>query len=59
MIEVDGWRMACESAHCLQVKFNPDGTVYLRSSDRPATLWFTRAEWDAFVEGAKLGEFDL
>ncbi len=22
-------------------------------------LTFTRAEWDAFIDGAKLGEFDL
>jgi hypothetical protein len=28
---------------------NPDGPV----------LFFTRAEWDAFVGGAKDGEFDL
>ena len=58
MIEVDGWRQACDTNACIQAKFNDDGTVHMRSSERPATLWFTRAEWDAFVAGVKGGEFD-
>lgn len=58
MIEVDGWLQACESAHCVQVKFNANGTVYMRATKDSAVLWFTEAEWKAFVAGVKLGEFD-
>lgn len=54
----DGWLMACESAHCVQVKFNEDDTVYMRATFSSAVLWFTKAEWDAFTAGVKLGEFD-
>jgi len=39
-----------------------DGNTYvaMRSSAEPdgTILVFTMAEWDAFVEGVKLGEFD-
>ncbi len=38
-----------------------DDLIGLRNSAEPdgAVLVFTRAEWDAFVGGAKDGEFDL
>jgi hypothetical protein len=38
-----------------------DGVVAVRDSKDPAgpALVFTPAEWDAFVGGAKDGEFDL
>ncbi|WP_326821213.1 DUF397 domain-containing protein [Streptosporangium sp. NBC_01756] len=36
------------SLHVLRDSKDPDG----------AKLFFTRAEWDAFVAGVKLGEFD-
>jgi hypothetical protein len=38
-----------------------DGGVAVRDSRRPDgdVLFFTPAEWDAFVGGAKDGEFDL
>ncbi len=44
---------------CVEVAF-VDGAIAVRDSKNPATaLLFTPAEWDAFVEGAKDGEFDL
>jgi hypothetical protein len=46
--------------NCVEVAF-VDGGVAVRDSKNPAvaTLLFTTAEWDAFVAGAKDGEFDL
>jgi len=46
--------------NCVEVSFLADGQVALRNSrqaDAPA-LVFTRAEWDAFLRGARSGEFD-
>ncbi|MER7911401.1 DUF397 domain-containing protein [Streptomyces sp. NPDC096068] len=38
----------------------PGGAVAMRSSlDHDTVLRYTKAEWDAFVLGAKDGEFDL
>ncbi len=49
--------------NCVEVDLDaPDGGVLVRDSKDPATgcrLAFTDAEWHAFVEGAKRGEFDL
>ena len=46
--------------NCVEVAF-VGGAVALRDSKNPAgpALIFTPDEWDAFVEGAKDGEFDL
>jgi uncharacterized protein DUF397 len=48
------------SDNCVEIAFI-DGGVAMRDSKNPAgpVLLFTTAEWDAFVEGAKDGEFDL
>lgn len=47
---------------CVEVSQAPDtGLIGVRDSknpDQPA-LWYTRAEWAAFLGGAKDGEFDL
>ncbi|WP_371618177.1 DUF397 domain-containing protein [Streptomyces sp. NBC_00454] len=38
----------------------PEGAVAMRSSlDRDTVLRYTKAEWEAFVLGARDGEFDL
>ncbi|MDT9693422.1 DUF397 domain-containing protein [Streptomyces sp. P9(2023)] len=38
----------------------PEGAVAMRSSlDRATVLRYTKAEWEAFVLGARDGEFDL
>ncbi len=46
--------------NCVEVAF-VGGAVALRDSKNPTgpALIFTPGEWDAFVEGAKDGEFDL
>jgi hypothetical protein len=45
--------------NCVEVAFLAQGEVALRNSRHPdgAALVFTRAEWDAFVGGARDGEF--
>ena len=58
------WRRSPGSADgeesAVEVAILPDG-VAVRDSRRPDgdVLYFTPAEWDAFVGGAKDGEFDL
>ena len=46
--------------NCVEVAF-VEGAVVVRDSKNPdgARLVFTPKEWDAFVEGAKDGEFDI
>jgi hypothetical protein len=58
------WRTSSfsqDGGQCVQVAFLPDGSVALRHSKHPdgSVLLYTRREWDAFLEGAKDGEFDL
>ncbi|KHD76365.1 regulator [Actinoplanes utahensis] len=45
---------------CVEVAFVGEA-IAVRDSKNPAgaALIFTAAEWDAFVDGAKDGEFDL
>ena len=56
------WRKSTYSGDSSCVEFAPvaDGTVALRDSKNPGAdaLVFTRAEIDAFLQGAKAGEFD-
>ena len=56
------WRRSAASgeAAAVEVALLDDG-VAVRDSRRPDgdVLFFTPAEWDAFVGGAKDGEFDL
>ena len=49
---------ACDN--CVEVAF-VDEAIAVRDSKNPGgpALIFTSAEWDAFVGGAKDGEFDL
>jgi len=55
------WRRSASSGEAaVEVALLDDG-VAVRDSRRPEgdVLFFTPAEWDAFVGGAKDGEFDL
>jgi hypothetical protein len=47
--------------NCVEVAFLADGDVALRNSRHPdgPALVFTRAEWDAFLGGARDGEFGI
>ena len=47
--------------NCVEVAFLADDNVAMRNSrdpDGPALI-FTRAEWNAFLSGARDGEFSL
>jgi hypothetical protein len=58
------WRKSSRSGpwtdNCVEVTF-VDGAIVVRDSKDPAgpVLVFTASEWDAFVDGAKDGEFDV
>lgn len=44
----------------VEIAHLPEGAVAMRSSlDKETVLRYTKAEWDAFVLGARDGEFDL
>jgi hypothetical protein len=49
-----------DGANCVEVASLPDGGRAVRDSKDPAgpVLRFTASEWDAFIGGAKDGEFD-
>ena len=65
-VELGGaqWRKSRRSGpysdNCVEVAF-VDDAIAVRDSKSPdgPVLVFTQAEWDAFVGGAKDGEFDL
>ena len=62
MEELSGWHKSSYSAHsdnCVEVGYG-EGVIGVRDTkDRSAgTLVFTRAEWKAFLDGVKAGEFD-
>jgi hypothetical protein len=58
------WRKSSRSGpytdNCVEVAF-VGGAIAVRDSKDPGggVLVFTPGEWDAFVDGAKAGEFDL
>lgn len=58
------WRKSTKSGpltdNCVEVAF-VDGLVAVRDSKDPRgpVLTFSTSEWDAFIGGAKEGEFDL
>lgn len=58
------WRKSTKSGpncdNCVEVAF-VDNAIAVRDSKDPdgPVLVFTPAEWDAFIGGAKDGEFDL
>jgi Domain of unknown function (DUF397) len=54
------WRTATKSAagNCVQVA-RRGSTIMIADSKNPGTfLSYTPQEWDAFLDGAKKGEFD-
>jgi hypothetical protein len=60
---ISGWRKASASngvAQCVEVAYLPEGVVCVRNSKdrRGSMLRFTLEEWQAFLQGAKAGEFD-
>jgi hypothetical protein len=58
------WRRSTQSdddtSACVEVAVLSNGYAVRNSTDPDGpVLFFTQAEWDAFVGGAKDGEFDL
>jgi len=58
------WRKSSYSESggaCVETAVLPDRRVAVRHSKQPggAILLYTAAEWNAFLKGAKDGEFDL
>lgn len=57
------WRKSSLSAdqdNCIEVALFDNSILVRDSKDTTGPiLTFTREEWDAFVEGAKNGEFDI
>jgi hypothetical protein len=55
------WRKVsdCESGTCVEVAITEDAVAVRDSKNPGGALVFTLAEWDAFVCGAKRGEFDV
>ncbi|MBT2233438.1 DUF397 domain-containing protein [Nonomuraea sp. NEAU-A123] len=56
------WRKSSYSGsgdNCVEVAVLPDGGQAVRDSKEPdgPVLTFTPGEWDAFIKGAKDGEF--
>ncbi len=49
-----------QSGNCVEVAALPDGRIAVRNSRHPdgPALIYTRAEMDAFVAGARDGDFD-
>lgn len=63
-LENADWRKSSRSGpytdNCVEVAFVGDAIAVRDSKDpRGPVLLFTAGEWDAFVDGAKEGEFDL
>jgi hypothetical protein len=64
-LKTAGWRKATKSAsnqgNCLEVAPLSGGRVGLRDSEAPEKAPFvvSASVWDAFVDGAKKGEFDF
>lgn len=57
------WRKSSFSfsnGNCVEIKVPDGSTVLVRDSKDQSgpVLQFTAAEWNAFVQGAKAGEFD-
>ncbi|AGL20852.1 DUF397 domain-containing protein [Actinoplanes sp. N902-109] len=58
------WKKSTRSgidSNCVEVTTNLPAAVAVRDTKnrQGGTLLFTHAEWQAFIEGAKAGEFDL
>jgi Domain of unknown function (DUF397) len=59
---VGGWCKSSrsESANCVEVKIEPNKVSLRHSGDRGGPiLTFSYDEWQAFLDGVSLGEFEL
>jgi hypothetical protein len=58
---VKSQRSGPTGGNCVEVAFLADGEIAMRNSRHPSgpALIFTRSEWEAFLGGAKDGEFSV
>lgn len=49
----------CSDGSCVEVKIGTNLVQLRNSKFAEISLFFTPEEWVAFIQGAKLGEFDL
>jgi uncharacterized protein DUF397 len=51
----------CSDNACVEAAVAENGDIVVRDSGDPngPPLWFSPDEWQAFLDGAKAGEFDL
>lgn len=49
----------CDSAQCVKIRPNIDGTISIGSTQDTTVLNVSQGEWDAFVAGIIKGDFDL
>ena len=52
--------LSYSNGNCVELAGLPDGGVAMRNSRDPhgPVLRYTRAEWEAFMDGVRKGEFD-
>lgn len=58
--ESTGWFKSSRSGaddKCVQVRFVPGGVEVRHSIHNEPRIFFTRDEWEAFLQGVQLGEF--
>ena len=54
------WLRACSESSCVEVAIEPGQVIVRDSKDTfGPRLTFTHAEWAAFLDGARAGQFDL
>jgi hypothetical protein len=54
------WRVArqCNGGACIRVAADDDGVIIGNSQPDGPVILYSRAEWTAFVEGIRQGDFD-
>lgn len=55
------WRRAkrCDTNACVEVTTDGKDVLIRNSSDPLVRILFSREEWEAFITGAKDGDFDI
>jgi len=48
----------CADKSCVEVA-SDDDHIYVRDREDGRVLWLTRDEWTAFLDGVRLGDFDV
>lgn len=59
--EKEGFKLSSLTHKCCCVAVRMGDTIEIRDTKNPnsPTLFFNKEEWNAFIGGVKLGEFDV